>query len=78
MHGRELIRRHPAFNFAIAVSLCGLRAIVLVTAALQAAAADRRKKENPKAQNVQTSHRFAPARLCILFGIGPGGIELQS
>jgi hypothetical protein len=27
---------------------------------------------------VQTSHRFAPARLCILFGIGPGGIELQS
>jgi exosortase/archaeosortase len=71
VHDRELIRRHPAFHFTVAVAmgLCGLRSIVLIAAALQAAAADRRKKKDPKAQNVKTSHRFAPARLCFLFGI---------
>lgn len=68
VHDRELIRRHPAFHFTVAVGLCRLRPIVLVTAALQTAAADRRKKKDPKAQNVKTSHRIAPARLCLLFG----------
>lgn len=68
MHDRELIRCHPGFDFTVAVGLVRLCAIVLVTVALQAAAADRRKKEDPKAQNVKTSHRFAPARLCLLFG----------